>query len=328
MGQRFFLAALALAALTVPACGSGPSGPGPTPPAPQINCGSPVTVDAVVGLSQAVSYPAPTTTGGAAPVSVSCSPPSGSAFPLGNTTVNCTAADAQSRTAACSFAVTLNHRQLTTTKFLAFGDSLTAGENGRPVNVMPVIDVANAYPTYLQQFFRDRIPAQQITVVNAGFSGEKVVDSNDRLKDAIARHQPQVILLLEGINDLNAGNSPGSVANGLADNIRTAKDRGVQYVFVSTLLPVAPGNCVSPGPPCRGVFTTDTQIQQANQTIRTMVPSRGGHLVDVYDLFAANRTTYIDLDGLHLRPQGNNALATAFWDRIVQVIPAAALFGY
>lgn len=328
MGQRLFLAALALAALTAPACGSGPSGPGPTPPAPQINCGSPVTVDAVVGLSQAVSYPAPATTGGAAPVSVTCSPGPGSSFPLGSTTVNCTASDGQSRTATCSFTVTLNHRRLSTTKFLAFGDSITAGENGRPVSFVPVIDIANAYPTYLQQFFNDRIPSQTFTVVNAGLSGEKVADNDLRLKGAIARNQPQVLVLLEGINDLNAGNSPQSVANGLADSIRTAKDRGVQYVFVSTLLPVAPGNCVSPGPPCRGVFTTDTQIQQANQAIRTMVPSRGGHLVDPYDLFAANRATYIDLDGLHLRPQGNNALATAFWDRIVQVIPAAALFGY
>jgi hypothetical protein len=37
---------------------------------------------------------------------VACVPPSGSAFPPGTTTVNCTATDASGNTATCSFAVT------------------------------------------------------------------------------------------------------------------------------------------------------------------------------------------------------------------------------
>ncbi len=330
MGQRVFLGALALAALVAPACGSGPSGPGPTPPAPQISCGSPLTVEAVAGLSQTVSYPAPTITGGAAPVNVTCSPASGSSFSLGTSTVNCTASDAQSRTASCSFTVTLNHRQLSTTKFLAFGDSLTAGENGRPANFMPVIDVANAYPTYLQQFFNERIPTQTFAVVNAGLNGERVTDAsaNERLKGAIARHQPQVLLLLEGINDINAGIGPNTVVGGIRDQIRTARDRGVQFVFVSTLLPVSTEVCGPPPPRCRANDTPVPALLQTNQLIRSMVPASGAHLVDPYDEFFANRVTYIDVDGLHMRPEGYRALASAFWDRIVQVIPAAALFGY
>ena len=329
MGQRRFLAALVLAALTAPACGSGPSGPGSTSPAPQISCGSPVTVD-VVGLSQAVSYPAPATTGGAAPVNVSCSPPSGSTFPLGATTVNCTASDAQSRTVACSLTVTLNHKQLTTTKFLAFGDSLTAGENGRSLNFTPVIDVANAYPTYLQQFFIARIPTQTFTVVNAGLNGERVTDSsaNERLKDAIARHQPQVLLLLEGINDINNGLGPNTVVAGIRDQIRTARDRGVPFVFVSTILPVSSEVCGPGAARCRALDTPVAVLLQTNQLIRSAMPASGAHLVDPYDEFVANRATYIDVDGLHMRPAGYRALASAFWDRIVQVIPAAALFGY
>jgi lysophospholipase L1-like esterase len=274
-----------------------------------------------------VNYPAPAITGGAAPVNVSCAPASGSAFPLGATNVNCTATDAQSRTASCAFTVTLNHRQLTTTKFVAFGDSLTAGENGRSINFMPVVDLANAYPTYLQQFFNDRIPTQTFTVVNAGLSGERVVDNDVRLKDAIARHQPQVLLLLEGINDLNNGASAQIVVNGLRDSIRTARDRGVSYVFVSTLLPVSRDVCGPPPPRCRATDTPIPVLLETNDLIRAMVPSNGAHLVDRFDEFVANRATYIDVDGLHMRPDGYRALASAFWDRIVQVIPPAQLFG-
>ena len=58
-----------------------------------------------------------------------------------------------------------------------------------------------------------------------------------------------------------------------------------------------------------------------------MVPSAGAFLVDPYDEFVARRAEYIDIDGLHLRPAGNQALATKFWNRIIEVIPARQLFG-
>jgi hypothetical protein len=35
--------------------------------------------------------------------------------------------------------------------------------------------------------------------------------------------------------------------------------------------------------------------------------------------------TSLDVDGLHMRPEGNRAIASLFWDRIVEVIPAAQL---
>lgn len=253
-------------------------------------------------------------------------------FQLGETTVTCTATDSQSRSATCSFAVTLRHREIATTRFLAFGDSLTEGENGRPLPSLRFLDLTNRYTTVLQEFFDRRIPGQQITVISAGVSGEKVTDSktDPRLKEEIARHRPQVLLLLHGINDINAGITSEAVSNALRDHVRTALDRGVQYVFVSTLLPTAREACTSPeqrAPPCRALDTPPGQPADVNQRIRSMVPGMGAELVDPYEEFVANRLTYFDVDGLHLRPEGNRALATAFWDRIVAVIPARQLMG-
>jgi hypothetical protein len=54
-----------------------------------------------------VSYVAPTATDNCAVQSVVCAPPSGSAFPLGTTTVTCLATDTSGNTAQCSFTVTL-----------------------------------------------------------------------------------------------------------------------------------------------------------------------------------------------------------------------------
>lgn len=52
-----------------------------------------------------VNYPPPTAGDNCSTPSVSCSPPSGSQFPRGTTTVTCTAKDAANNSASCSFSV-------------------------------------------------------------------------------------------------------------------------------------------------------------------------------------------------------------------------------
>ena len=100
-----------------------------------------------------MAFTAPTVTGGTEPVSVACTPASGSAFPLGTTAVSCVATDASARLASCSFNVVVSGVQFPVKKFLAVGDSLTAGENGSPLSYRPVVDEPNSYPTKLQALF-------------------------------------------------------------------------------------------------------------------------------------------------------------------------------
>ena len=102
MKYRYIVAVSLLAT----ACG-GSKGPGPTPVPPQIACPADVTVRGVNSGSQAVTFDAPTTTGGTAPVNVTCAHASGSSFPLGTTSNTCTASDAGARQASCSFNVVL-----------------------------------------------------------------------------------------------------------------------------------------------------------------------------------------------------------------------------
>jgi lysophospholipase L1-like esterase len=326
--RRPAIAALALAAVCLQACG-GPTGPtpSPTPASPQISCANPIVIEGITTETHAVTYPPPTTSGGSSPVSVACAPESGSQFSIGVTTVTCNASDAVGRQASCSFAVTLRHRPFALTRYLAFGDSITLGENGRPLGLFPVVDWANAYPTLLQRTFLERVPDQPIVVENAGLGGERVTESGIRLREEIEETQAEVLLLLEGINDLNRRVDPREVVSALSDRIHDALDRGVQYIFVSTLLPVAPDNCGPPPPNCRGRLTSNTTIAETNSRIRAMVPAEGGYLVDPFDRFMSNSKAYIDTDGLHPTPEGNRALAEAFWARILQVIPAARLFG-
>jgi uncharacterized protein YjiK len=100
---------------------------------PSISCPS----DIVVSLppnssatSMAVSYPAVTAADGcSSSVSVVSSPPSGSVFPVGTTTVNATANDGNGNTASCGFHVTVRY------SFAGFF---------QPIANLPVFNVANA----------------------------------------------------------------------------------------------------------------------------------------------------------------------------------------
>jgi hypothetical protein len=59
------------------------------------------------GTTAVVTYPAPTASDNCPGVTAACSPPSGSTFTVGVTTVTCTATDMSSNTATCSFTVSI-----------------------------------------------------------------------------------------------------------------------------------------------------------------------------------------------------------------------------
>jgi hypothetical protein len=89
--------------------------PPPPPPAdttaPVLTLPSPITTEATSAGGAAVTFTASATdeTDGAVPVS--CTPPSGSTFPVGTTTVNCSAQDAAGNVGSGAFTVTVTDSQ-------------------------------------------------------------------------------------------------------------------------------------------------------------------------------------------------------------------------
>jgi lysophospholipase L1-like esterase len=315
---------LALMGVAVAACG-GSKGPGPTPVVdpPQIACPADVTVSEVTTLDREVTYPAPTTTGGASPVAVTCNPPSGARFTLGGTTVACAARDAQAREATCSFRVNVNGFTLGVKKFLAVGDSLTAGENGLP----SFVDVPNSYPTKLAGLLASFYPGQDIVVVNRGVSGLKAEELEDRVSGVVNAERPDAVLLMIGYNNLTTPCAPGQFGTmacsaaidftavyGTRDAIRRINESpaGVKYIFASTLAP----------PGLTGSKRIDREaIVETNRRIRLHVAAERATLVDIHPLFQGREAEYISPDGLHLLPPGYQAIADAFFGAIKATIP-------
>ena len=307
------LGALFLA--SVAACGGGPNQPTPSGP-PQITCPQSLSLTGIVGGPQPVTYATATTSGGAAPVLTSCTPPSGSTFPLGISTVNCTANDAQGRQASCSFAVTLNALSLSARRFLAFGDSVTAGEDGRTLLIRPsFIDPVRSYPAVLQGLLSADFPQQNPTVLNRGRGGEFATQGVGRLVEELLGQRPEGLLLLEGYNDLLNYRLAGvdDVVSALRADIRNARSLGVRHVFVSTLTPPRRAT----GPVNRAIDAR--AIQDLNAKLTIMVAAENAVLVNAYDAFLGREAELVGDDGLHLTVAGNQALAQLFYAGIRRV---------
>ena len=319
---------VSLAALA--ACGGSPTIPSPTVETLRVSCPANVSVPGVTGPSQPVAFPAPTSTGGAAPIAVSCTPGSGSTFGLGTTPVTCMATDAAARQATCSFSVTLTPPipVLGVTKYLAYGDSVTEGQNGTIAFGLDVIDAPNAYPTKLQTLFDMNFPGQGIVVANRGQSGRRVEDANLDLPTVLAQERPGAVLWIDGYNNLLAecldvGVTPMCestiefVVGRLREGVRIARNPpySASHVFVGTLTPPGPVS----GPRNRRI--APAAIMQVNARIRQMIPGEGAIVVDLHPLFLGHEAEYVAPDGLHLLPAGNQVLADAFFAAIRATVP-------
>lgn len=315
------LAPLALLALT--ACPDEPTVQGPSTVAqpPQITCPSPASQASPTGQPIAVTYQ-PTVSFGAEPVTTSCNPISGSMFPVGTTPVTCTASDVQRRTSTCTFNVVVQQPpRISVTRFTAFGDSITWGEDGAltltnamrdflGLGIQTVRLTGREYPTVLQQLLSARYTTQAITVGNQGLPSEKAADSStlSRFSAIVGSGQFDAVLLMEGTNDIyggTGGNPPGiapAIAN-LRRMIIDARSRNVR-VFLATVPPQNPN-----GP--RGALGYQT-VPLLNAEIRLLASSEGVPLVDVSDAFGGN-LSLLGPDGLHPNAEGYATIANRFF---------------
>jgi len=297
---------MALLTLTAGAC-SSPIEPTPPPPSlPSLTCPADVPAVSNDGNPIPVTYTVPTAVGGAQPVGVACAPPSGSSFTRGASSVTCTATDALARIAVCTFSVKVSvPPRLQFTKFMAFGDSLT---EGKPSRIRAFDDFAGSYPSVLYPLLTARYVAQTVTMSKQGYGGEWTSTGVTRLSGLLAAERPEVLLLMEGSNDLSAGD-PSAIAPALRNMeqmVVNAKASGAN-VFLATIPPQVAGS--SSG---RGYQIVPTY----NDEIRRIATTQNVVLVDVFSALNSDLSAHMGRDGLHCTTAGYQKMADTFYATI------------
>ena len=241
--------------------------------------------------------------------------------------------------------------------FVAFGDSITAGENGenppdpnndnetahctqRPSSALApgaiprFIDTANSYPSQLLTMLQTSFPSQTFVMQNEGLRGEEVTNgSNARLTGCVLPiFKPDVLLMLEGANDISGEVPPQQIVSALLANVTSARLAGVTFVFVGTILPQTVCRPSSGISDCRTSFDPgvvsqiNVTIDQTNALLRASLFN--ATLVESNASFRATDPTLaslIDVDGLHPLPAGYKVLAQAFRTAIINRIPITSL---
>lgn len=205
--------------------------------------------------------------------------------------------------------------KLGVTRILAFGDSMTAGTTNPPFTFRAIdAGLAQSYPYKLQALLAARYTTQTIAVLNAGIAGKQVVanDERSRLAHEIALATPDLVLLMEGANDLNniaplPGTNAGvdATTGGLEDMVRDTLARGLP-VFVATLPPQRENGRNAGG------FSL---LPKYNNDLKAMATKKGATVVDVNAQFPL---ALIGQDGLHPTEPGYDRMAEIFLDAIKQ----------
>lgn len=101
-------------------------------------------------------------------------------------------------------------------KILTFGDSLTYGTGA---------DKGKSYPEILETL-------TQITAINGSIPGELSAEGLVRLPKALQKHQPDLLVLCHGGNDLLRKKSPATLKQNLIAMINTSRKYNVEVVMI------------------------------------------------------------------------------------------------
>jgi lysophospholipase L1-like esterase len=274
-----------------------------------------------LGTPVPVNFTPPTASGGVPPLQVTCTRDPGSLFSVGTTTVQCTARDTAAQSTSCIFDVTVIAAtpRLSRTKFLAFGDSLTAGEVAQP-NFTPSTDgwpnfslkvvPSAAYPAQLATLLKDRYRAQAnaISVVNSGWPGELASEAFSRFEAVVGLLRPEVVMIMHGYNDIAVYGQQGITrgAQAIDTMAKEARFRNARVILM-TLPPPRDGGKNSNDP---------VLVSGFNAWIRSIAAGEGALLVDIHAGLSTDIQRYIGVDGLHPTEEGYQKIADMLFDAI------------
>jgi lysophospholipase L1-like esterase len=150
-------------------------------------------------------------------------------------------------------------------------------------------------------------------VVNAGVSGEFAASApgrpggESRFRSVLLAHRPEVVLLMEGTNDLLSPSGADAAIAALDRMIAEAISQN-RRVCLATIPPQRPDGL-------RNRAEVAARVPPFNERIRSLAAARGVVLVDVYNAMKDD-LSLIGLDDLHPTERGFGVIADTFVEAI------------
>ncbi len=204
-----------------------------------------------------------------------------------------------------------------------FGDSIT--QKG-------VLE--NGYVTLFADAAASNYPSGLIEVIGAGVSGDKMADLQARLESDVLSHDPTVVVIYIGINDVwhwskpdpgtglpREGTTPENYEAGMLDLISRIEAAGARAVICTPTVI---------GEQCDPDEVNAVMLEEFAAICRTVARTTGSQLVDLRAYFAdylllnntADATSGIlTADTVHLNDAGNRVVADALEDALMNPLP-------
>ncbi len=199
--------------------------------------------------------------------------------------------------------------RISRTRFLAFGDSITAGEVTQPVGAADgigklVLVPAASYPSQLQSRLASTYTEQAslISVTNAGLSNETILEGVPRFESIFPSSRAEVVLLQEGVNNLGLI-GPDTSTGLMRIMVQKAKDGGAR-VYVGSMIPTVTGRTRSSNPAALVAYNNVLQIMCTQENVK---------YVDLYGAMLPEASSLIGSDGLHPTEAGYRRMADLFF---------------
>jgi len=199
------------------------------------------------------------------------------------------------------------------TRYIAFGDSITnpGGFYDDPSRVCPE---ECGYPGRLDDMLQGAGRTDE--VINAGLGGEDTSQALSRLPSVLDQEGGDVLLLMEGTNDISRGYSPETIRFNLNQLAQIAENRGLEVVH-ATVIPRVPDASQGDG--------DNVVTQILAWEIREMAYQRGRELADPFEVFRSQPNSFAELyapgaDAVgHPNATGFGLLAGIFFDVLTGV---------
>lgn len=201
---------------------------------------------------------------------------------------------------------------------MGFGDSVTFGVSSRWVTVdssgqqaIFSYDMAG-YPPRVFDILKSRYPDAPLIIDNQGLAGERVAnDGKDRFK-TVMNGGHDLVILLEGYNDLNAGTSVNGIIDALRSIVENAKAKGKRVIICN----LTPGKEREDGLP-RKAPDLD-RVMALNAAIDVLKTQQGIPRVDLWAAFGSDYGRFLSPDGLHPNEAGYQRIASAIAEKIIE----------